>query len=174
MLTVRTEIVPATAPTGEAIMRVRFCGDGGECVTVDIANGESTDQTVLIERARAVLIQTATFSMAENEYDAQSNGNPDEVQVTTAQSGDHKIYVFEYRDEDGVRHVPPAPMPSVDAARTEAMRGAMDLLADMQARGRESAGWLVRVRDGNGEIVHIVDAEEAEAARQLAQEGAMP
>ncbi|RWC39330.1 hypothetical protein [Mesorhizobium sp.] len=37
----RTEVNQAITPTGEAILRVIFCGEGSDCVTVDMANVEA-------------------------------------------------------------------------------------------------------------------------------------
>ena len=79
----RTEAAQVTAPSGQQILRVRFCGEGGECVTVEVAHVHGVENTeAAFSRARAILVQTATFGLAANEYDARSSGNFDEVAVS--------------------------------------------------------------------------------------------
>ncbi|TDR30650.1 DUF6894 family protein [Aquamicrobium defluvii] len=166
----RTDVAPATAPTGEPVLRVTFCGEGGDCVTVDMARVDmGNDEAAAVKRARAILVQTATFGMAVNEYDANSNGNFDEVNVIAANDENGGVYIFEYRDGEGSRQVPPSWMPSLEAAREEAIRSAIDLLEDLQPGAGVLSGWLVRVRDENGELLCIIDVQEAETARQKSQ-----
>lgn len=167
MQIVRTDVSRATALTGEPVLRVLFCGEGGDCVTVDMASVESGSDDAALDRARAILVQTATFGLAANDYDARSNGNFDEVAVTAATDGNEGVYIFEYRDGEGSRQVPPSRMPSFDAAREEAMRCAIDLLVDLEPGTDALTGWLVRVRDEKGELLCAIDVQEAEAARQL-------
>lgn len=166
MQIVRTNISHATALSGEAILRVVFCGEGGDCVTVDMAKVEAGDDGAAVDLARAILVQTATFDMAANDYDAESNGNFDEVAVTAANDENGGVYIFEYRDGDGSRQVPPSRMPSPQAARQEAVRCAIDLLAELRAGADDPAGWLVRVRDEDGAMLCAIDVQEADAARQ--------
>jgi hypothetical protein len=158
-----TEVSDALAPDGERLLRVIFRGEGGECVTVDMADVETGHQEA-VERAKAILVQTATFALAANEYEARSNGNFDQVAVTSATDQDGSLYIFEYRDGDSSRQVPPSTMPSVEAARQEAIRSAVDLLAEPGAVIAD--GWLVRVRDRNGDLICSIDAEEAKLAQQ--------
>lgn len=102
MQIIRTEVARSTAPTGQPVLRVLFCGEGGDCVTVDMARIEDgADDLASIARAKAILVQTATFDDAVNDYDARSNGNFDEVTVTAANADDGAIYIFEYRDGEG-------------------------------------------------------------------------
>ena len=169
MQIIRTEVAQTTAPNGEPILRVLFCGQGGDCVTVDMANVEAGNEEAAVDRARAILVQTATFDLALNDYDARSNGNFDEVAVTAANDENGGIYIFEYRDGEGSRQVPPSRMPSFEAAREEAVRCAIDLLVDLQPGTGDPSGWLVRVRDGNGELLCAIAVQEAEAARQTRQ-----
>jgi hypothetical protein len=49
------------------------------------------------------------------------------------------------------------------------VRGAVDLLMDLQPGTDELSSWLVRVRDENGKIVCTLDVQEAEAARKTSQ-----
>jgi hypothetical protein len=169
MQIVRTEVSRATAPTGEPILRVLFCGEGGDCVTVDMATAETGNEEAALDRARAILVQTATFGLAANDYDARSNGNFDEVAVTATDNENGAVYLFEYRDGEGSRRVPPSTMPSFEAARKEAIRCAIDLLVDLEPGTDPLTGWLVRVRDANGELLCAIDVQEAEAARQARQ-----
>jgi hypothetical protein len=169
MQILRIEVNQATTPTGEAILRVMFCGEGGDCVTVDMANVEAGNDDAAVDRARGILVQTATFELAANDYDARSNGNFDEVAVTAANEENGGVYFFEYRDGEGGRQVPPSRMPSLEAAREEAVRCAIDLLVDLQPGTDDLSGWLVRVRDENGELLYAIDVQEAEAARQTRQ-----
>lgn len=81
-------------------------------------------------------------------------------------TGQRNIYTFEYRDEDQARQVPPAEMPSFDAARAEAIRCAIDMLVDLQPGDDNLTGWLVRMRDPAGNELCTIDVAEAEAARQ--------
>ena len=127
------------------------------------------DDEAALDRARAILVQTATFDVAANDYDARSNGNFDEVAVTAASDENGGVYIFEYRDGEGSRQVPPSTMPSFEAAREEAIRCAIDLLVDLQPGTDDLSGWLVRVRDENGELLCAIDVQEAQAARQRSQ-----
>jgi hypothetical protein len=169
MQIIRTDVSQSIAQTGEQILRVTFCGEGGDCVTVDMAgvDNEATSYEGAVDRARAVLVQTATFDLALNDYDARSNGNFDEVTATAGNSGDGGIYIFEYRDGERTRQVPPSTMPSLEAARSEAIRCAIDLLVDLEPGRDDLSGWLVRVRDEHGQLLCTIDVQDAEAARQL-------
>ena len=169
MQIIRTEVLQATAPTGHPVLRVQFCGEGGDCVTVDMASVEHGNQAAAIERAKAILIQTATFDSATNDYDARSNGNFDEVTVASARDENGGIYIFESRDGEASRQIPPCIMPSQEAARDEAIRCAVDLLVDLQPGQDALTGWLVRVRGDNGDLLCTVDVQEAEAARKTRQ-----
>jgi hypothetical protein len=170
MQIIRTEVAHATAPTGQSIVRVLFCTEGGECVTVDMSAVDGAeDNEGAVSRAKAILVQTATFNSAANAYDSQSNGNFDEVAVTSAHDEHGDVYVFEYRDGETSRKIPPTRMPSFDAARAEAVRCAVDLLMDLQPGTDALTGWLVRVRDENGALLCAIDVQEAEAARQSSQ-----
>lgn len=169
MQIVRTDVSRATSPTGEPVLRVLFCGEGGDCVTVDMASVDFDTDGAALDRARAILVQTASFGLAANDYDARSNGNFDEVAVTRATDRNEGVYIFEYRDGEGSRQVPPSRMRSFDAAREEAIRCAIDLLVDLEPGTDPLTGWLVRVRDETGELLCAIDVQEAEAARQLRQ-----
>ena len=169
MQIIRTDVTKATALTGEPVVRVLFCGEGGDCVTVDMAAVEAGNDAEAIIRAKAILVQTATFGLAANDYDARSNGNFDEVAITKASSEDGEVYIYEYRGGEANDQVPPLRMPSFQAAREEAIRCAIDLLADLQPGTDDLSGWLVRVRDKNGGLLCAIDVQEAEFARQKTQ-----
>lgn len=94
MQIVRTEVSQATTPAGESVLRVLFCGEGGDCVTVDMANTEAGNgEAATIGRAPC-WFQTATFRVAANDYDARSNGNFDEVDVTAANDENGAAFIF--------------------------------------------------------------------------------
>lgn len=54
MQIIRTEVTQATAPTGQSILRVIFCGEGGDCVPVGMARVDGgTTRPLSIERRRS-------------------------------------------------------------------------------------------------------------------------
>lgn len=169
MQIVRTEVAKATAISGEPVLRVTFCGEGGDCITVDMAGVQPDTDERALGRAKAILVQTPTFGLTANEYEAESNGNFDEVAVTAANDEKGSVYVFEYREGASSRQVPPARMPSLEAARDEALRCAVDLMTDLKS-DTDLSGWLIRVRAEDGTLLHTVDVQEAEAARRAAGE----
>lgn len=123
--------------------------------------GEDADGALsAIERAKALLVQTATFEMPVDGNDV-SDGSKERVH--TAESN---FYTFEYRDGDQVRQVAPAEMPSFEAARAEAIRCAIEMVVDLQPGADDLTGWLIRVRDHAGNELCSIDVAEAEAARQ--------
>lgn len=64
MQIVGTNIGPAAASSGLPLIQVVFEGEGGESVTVEMARGEDVDGALgAIDRAKALLVQTATFEM---------------------------------------------------------------------------------------------------------------
>ena len=163
MQIVGINIGPAAAPSGLPLVRVVFEGEGGESVAVEMARGEDADGALsAIERAKALLVQTATFEMPVDGNDV-SDGSAERGDVHAAESN---IYTFEYRDGDQTRQVPPAEMPSFEAARAEAIRCAIDMLVDLQPGADDLTGWLIRVRDQAGNELCSIDVAEAEAARQ--------
>jgi hypothetical protein len=168
MQIVRTEVAHATAPSGQPVIRVQFYGEGGEFVTVNMMASDRGNDAAAIDRAKEILIQIATLDSAVNEYDARSNGNFDEVAVACASNANGAIYILEYRDGEATRQVPPCRMPSFEAARSEAMRGAIDLLADPQSGQGALTGWLVRVWSEDGDLLCTIDVQEAEAQLQAA------
>jgi len=165
---VDTEIVTATLHGGQTGLRVVFNGEGGECVTVEMATIDGvTDEADPVARAKAILVQTATFGLASN--DSQSNGNFDEVSITAGSDGDDTVYLFEYRDGESTQRLPQAKLPSLEAARAEALRCAMELLLDLQPGKDDLTGWLVRVSDESGRVLCTIDVSEADAARQASE-----
>ena len=168
MQIIDTQVAEVTLQSGEAGFRVVFCGEGGECVTVEMANteGARADEDAMA-RAKAILVQTATFGLASN--DSQSNGNFDEVSITAGSDGDDTVYLFEYRDGESTQRLPQAKLPSLEAARAEALRCAMELLLDLQPGKDDLTGWLVRVSDESGRVLCTIDVSEADAARQASE-----
>ncbi|TRC98311.1 hypothetical protein FJV76_13395 [Mesorhizobium sp. WSM4303] len=120
-------IGPAAAPSGPPLVRVVF--EGGESVAVEMARGEDADGALgAIDRAKALLVQTAAFEMRVN-GDDMSSAESDDVH-----SGESRVYTFEYRDGEQARQVNPAEMPSFEAARAEAIRCAIDIASRSEAR----------------------------------------
>lgn len=174
MQVIRTEIEQDLSAEAHPLLRVMFRGEGGESVIVAMADVDSLagNEAAAIERAKAVLVQTATFDTTVNDYDAQSNGNFDQVTETAVTDQDGAIYVFEYRDGDGSRRVPPAQMPSLEAAREEALRCAVELLADLDLNTGPIPDWLSRIYDDHGALLAVVDVHQANAARLVAEQEA--
>ncbi|MER8568382.1 hypothetical protein NKH85_29610 [Mesorhizobium sp. M0924] len=86
------------------------------------------------------------------------------VPYSKAARGIHLAYTFYYRDGDQARQVPPAETPSFEAARAEAIRCVIGLLADLG--DDDMTGWLVRMRDQAGNELCTISVCEAEAAPQ--------
>jgi hypothetical protein len=162
MQIVGVNVEPTSGLEGRSLLRVVFQGEGGESVSVEMARGELVDEALgvgAIDRAKAILVQTATF---------EGSGRTD---TRPADPGEpmgmvSKVYTFEYREGDEGRLLPPCEMPSTEAARAEAVRCAIDMLVDLQPGNDDLTGWLVRVRDDSGAEVCTIDVAEAEAARQ--------
>ncbi|RWB02841.1 hypothetical protein [Mesorhizobium sp.] len=49
MQIIRTEVTQATAQTGQPILRVIFCGEGGDCVAVDLARVDGGNNEAAIK-----------------------------------------------------------------------------------------------------------------------------
>lgn len=166
MQIVRTDVSRAKALTGEPVLRVLFCGEGGDCVTVDMASVESGNDGAALDRARAILMQTATFGLAANDYDARSNG------ISTKSSSRLPLMgtrASTYSSIVTAKAAGRCRRRGCRAAREEAIRCAIDLLVDLEPGTDALTGWLVRVRDESGELLCAIDVQEAEAARQLRQ-----
>lgn len=172
MQILRTEVFQTTASSGGPVLRVTFCGERGECVTVDLANpGHEGAEDRALGRATEVLVQTVSRAAAINYYDVQSNGSYDEHMIVAANDVKSQIYIFDHREGDNCRRAPPLGMPNLEAAQEEAVRCAVDLLVDLDPRKDALSGWLMRVYSENGELLFDVDVAKAEAARQTGQVG---
>jgi hypothetical protein len=57
-------------------------------------------------------------------------------------------------------------MPSFQAAREEAIRGAIDLLDGLQLNTVDLSSWWVRLWDENGELLRVIDGQVAAEARR--------
>ncbi|ESX94696.1 hypothetical protein X755_24015 [Mesorhizobium sp. LNJC405B00] len=86
------------------------------------------------------------------------------VPYSKAARGIHLAYTFYYRHGDQARQVPPAETRSFEAARAEAIRCVIGLLADLG--DDDMTGWLVRMRDQAGNELCTISVCEAEAAPQ--------
>jgi hypothetical protein len=152
---------------GRTVM-VEFVGEGGEKIAVSMASpGPDALQarSALIDRAKQMMVQATAFDGATNEYDQQSNGNFDETVATGRSDGvGPGYYLFEYRDAGGVRRLPAVELPSLQAAREEALRSAIDLL-DEPGTSVGDDDWAVRVRDQGGELLLSIGFDEARDAK---------
>jgi hypothetical protein len=162
MQIVRTEVAGTIIGNGEPATRVTFRGEGGESVVVETA-GERGDDETAIEKAKAILIQTAVFGNPERTADDNRN----RFSKVEQEKGEGQWFVFEYRDGDTDRRVPPSLLPGNDTAREEAVRSAVDLLGDLDP-GLSPSAWLVRVYDEPGALLFTVTKGEAEAAERVA------
>lgn len=160
---VTTYVDRISSSNGDPILKVVFCGEPGDCITVEMAGADLTGDIAAIETARSILVQTASVPTATNDYDAQSNGDFDEVSVTSVKDDASQTYIFEFRDGESLRQVPPSQLPSFEVAREEALCSAIDLLVDLQPGIDELSGWLVRVRNNSGVVLCTIDVAEAEA-----------
>lgn len=123
MQIVGINIGPAVNPAGQPLVRVVFEGEGGESISVQMARGDDADGALgAIDRAKALLVQTATFEMPVD----KNNGPNKPPESDNVRARESNIYTFEYRDGEQARQVRPAEMPSFEAARAEAIRCAID------------------------------------------------
>ncbi|MGN6304808.1 MAG: DUF6894 family protein [Mesorhizobium sp.] len=159
MQIVRTEVERAPAGNGEPATRVTFRGEGGDSVVVE-TSGERPDDETAIEKAKALLIQTAVFG----DPDRQADSGNSPLGPVERQNKDGEWFVFEYRDGDTSRRVPPSLLPDLDTAREEAVRSAIDLLGDLKQELSPSA-WLVRAYNEAGALLFTITKGEAEATQ---------
>lgn len=105
--------------SGRDSVLVEFIGEGSEkvAVTMALSTALAPARSVLIGRAKQMMVQLTAFDVAENEYDQQSNGNFDEIVVSGSfgNSGTNS-YIFEYRDAGSVRQIPGVDLPSLEAS----------------------------------------------------------
>lgn len=165
MQIIDTQITHLTAETGEPVTRLVFLGEGGEKIAVDMSEmnheieGDDQDnERDILQRARVMLVQTATFGIDDRSTPAPRS-TPHHG--TGEQAPTARPYLFEYREGEGSRRTS-ASMPSDETARDEAIRSAIDILDDEPAIAPEN-GWLVRVYDSSGTLVVSVDADQARA-----------
>lgn len=125
-----------------------------------MARGEDADSALgAIDRAKALLVQTATFEMPVT-------GTTCRMVLRNATMSIRGRARSNIAMGDKACQVPPAEMPSFEAARAEAIRCAIDMLVDLQPGADDLTGWLVRVRDQGGHELCAIDVAEAQAARQ--------
>jgi hypothetical protein len=162
MQVIGTEVAAATIANGEPATRVTFRGEGGERVVVE-TGGERPDDLTAIEKAKAILVQTAVFG--EPGLRADNDSRP----LGALGSGhEGQSFVLEYRDGETSRRVPPSLLPGLDAAREEAIRSAIDLLGDVDPQ-LPPAVWLARVYDETGALIATITKGEAEEAAKAAR-----
>ncbi|MER9188316.1 hypothetical protein [Mesorhizobium australicum] len=84
-----------------------FEGEGGESISVEMSRGDDADGALgAIDRAKALLVQTATFEMPVD----KNNGPNKPPESDNVRARESNIYTFEYRDGEQARQVPPAEM----------------------------------------------------------------
>lgn len=138
MEVVGVHVARAVAPNGDTVIRVVLDGKDGASVVVDLANTvHPEDDPKAIERAKNVLIEAARYKSALNDYDAQSNGNFDEISIAEISDGNEdQMYIYEYRDGAGSTQTPPSRMPSLKAARGASLSGRALGRPEGERRGR--------------------------------------
>ena len=143
---------------------VEFQGEGGEQIRVTLAAGTypvSDDE--LVESAKAVLVQVATFGVEQRTPTGV-------VDMTDERSVDADSYTLEYQDDGQARQVAGIRLPHLAAVEEEVRRSAEDLWRDALSNNRVPTGWAVRARDANGIIVASIDYSELQ---QLGVDDAM-
>jgi hypothetical protein len=160
MQIIRTEVIDATAGDGKPATRVVFRGEGGDSVVVE-TTGEQGDRETAIEKAKAILLQTAAFG----DPDREANNGNSPLEPTERRHRGGQWFVFEYRDGDSSRRVPPSLLPGLDVAREEAIRSAADLLPDLH-EALSRSDWMVRVYDDHGALLFTISKGEAEAGQR--------
>jgi hypothetical protein len=153
---IRTEVARSTTQSGDPLLRVLFLGQGGDRVVVDMASVETDNDEEALKHAQAILVQTANFGLTDDNSDRYRESDD-------ARAG--QMFIFEYRDAAINRQVQSG-IQNLQAAREEALRRAVRVLADQPPA---SVGWVVRVLDQNGEVLHTIDIQEAEQAREALQ-----
>ena len=127
MQVIDTQVAKVTLPSGQAGLRVVFCGEGDERVAVEMAStGGAPAEEEAMARAEDILMQTALFGLASNERDGQISGNLEEISSMAPSGSNYAVYMFEYRGlRDSLRRFA-IKLPSFEAARDKAVRFAMD------------------------------------------------
>ncbi|TRC98324.1 hypothetical protein FJV76_13470 [Mesorhizobium sp. WSM4303] len=131
---------------------VEFRGQGGDKITVTVAQPAVLSPEELIAKSKIMLLHAATFSVDEE--------NSREQRI--ADAGDE--YRLEYHDNGEIRGVGGLVFPDLDAVRDECRRSAEDLWKDALSRGEAPVGWAVRARDRRGDIVATVDFSDLQHA----------
>lgn len=137
---------------------VKFIGEGEETIEVKLAAsaGAAIDDAKLVARAKAIMVQVASFTddVLTGERDYRSDAS-----LSSLDSGSR--FRFVYRDDNGITEIPEVNLPSIEAARADALRSATELLAEARLKRQEMEGWAVRVYDADGQLVVNVDFDDA-------------
>jgi hypothetical protein len=151
------EIVGTRVIQGREADLVEFQGEGGEQVRVTLATGGNPrTEEQLIDAAKVVLVQIATFGMMP---EAPQEG-PEPVAQDFSEPVDADNYTLEYQDAGLVRQMADIKLPHLGAVKEEVRRSAQDLWRDARDNNRSPTGWAVRARDANGTIVASIDYSE--------------
>ena len=131
---------------------VEFRGEGGDNITVTVAQQGILSPEELIEKSKVMLLHAAKFGVDEE----------NSAERPMADAGD--AYRLEYHDNGEIREVGGLVFPNLDAVRDECRRSAQDLWKDALSRGEAPVGWAVRARNRRGDIVASVDFSELQHA----------
>lgn len=119
-----------------------------------------------LDRARAILVQTATFGLAANtmrKATAISTKSLSQQQMTKRCA----LYL-----RVSWRRKQPASAPNGELREQEqAIRCPIDLLVDQEPGTDALTSWPVRVHDESGEVLYTIDVQQAEAAGREASDG---
>ena len=89
-------------------------------MTVDMANVEGFphDGQAAVGRAKAILVQTASFDLAATGTTPKATAISTSWHLPLLMTRVEQ-HIFEYRGGEGSRKIPPGTMPSLDAAHAE-------------------------------------------------------
>lgn len=137
---------------------VKFLGEGNETIEVKLATtpGEVIDDAALVARAKAVLVQVATFPDHSGNDDDLHDASPEPFPSST--SGER--FRFVYRDGHETSEIPDVVLPDMNAARADAIRSATELLAEARLRMQEVKGWAVRVYNSENQMIINIDFDD--------------
>lgn len=160
MRIVSTKVVTREDGSGRPVVSVTFDGEGGDCITIDMEGAPDVGMTEqgAVERARAIMVQVASFDQQASTDSVGVSGSSDNDNRVLMDQNKY-IYVIEYRDAGKVEVMPPVNLPSDQVAREEAVRSAIDLL--QSADNSDATGWAVRVMKSDATLVSEVTFEQA-------------
>jgi hypothetical protein len=156
-------------------LTVEFTGEGGDVINVHFANaGEPAGDAEAIEKARAVMVQVATFeeSAGADEVDAASPDEIDPVYDIGRRDvpGAEVTCVLEYMEAGQINRTEQVTLPSMEATAAEVERSAIHVVESFGTPD-DLQGWAVRAVDADGNVLALITFEQARdlaAARSAA------